>query len=187
MYKYKKVNNKYNYVSLLITRLLVATILLFVSIIYTNKSSYNNKLFKKYFLSNNISFSKVYNLYNKYLGNLIPIKDNVEEKTVFNEKIEYNDIKVFNNGYELYVNNNYLVPVINSGLVVFIGDRDGKKSVIVQGVDEIDYVYSNITNLNVKMYDYISKGKLLGNSMGDKLYLTFLKDGKYLKYDEVFK
>ena len=107
MYKYKKVKNKYNYVSLLITRLLVATILLFISIIYTNKSSYNNKLFKKYFLSNNISFSKVYNLYNKYLGNLIPIKDNVEEKTVFNEKIEYNDIKVFNNGYELYVNNNY--------------------------------------------------------------------------------
>ena len=34
------------------------------------------------------------------------------------------------------------------------------------------------------LYDYIEKGKLLGEVKGKKLYMVFSKDGKYLNYKD---
>ena len=34
------------------------------------------------------------------------------------------------------------------------------------------------------MYDYIEKGKLLGEVKGKELYMVFQKEGKYLNYKE---
>ena len=175
------------YVNNLISRLLIS-IILFLSIIsITNFKSEYRKLFKDIAINRNLSFNKITNMYNKYFGKVIPLKEDKEEM-VFDEKITYKDIKEENNAYKLTVNKNYLVPIINSGLVVFIGEKDNLgNTVIIQGIDNIDYWYSNVTNLNVKLYDYVSKGSMLGNAIDDKITLTFIKDGKNLKYEEVIK
>ena len=175
------------YVNNLISRLLISVILFLTIISITNFKSDYRKLFKKIALDRNLSFNKITNTYNKYFGKIIPLKEETEEM-VFDEKITYKDIKEENNVYTLKVNKNYLVPVINSGLVVFIGEKDNLgNTVIIQGIDNIDYWYSNVTNLNVKLYDYVSKGSMLGNAIDDNIKLTFIKDNKNLKYEEVVK
>ena len=44
--------------------------------------------------------------------------------------------------------------------------------------------YANIEPINLKLYDYIEKGSLLGEAKNNKLYLVFSKDGKYLNYKD---
>lgn len=190
IYKSKReMTNKNNrFINNLITRILIATILFFGIVIYSNYYPDKVKLFKDKYLNNNINFSKISNLYSKYFGDVVPIKSMEETKTVFDEKLTYEKIQMQDNRYVLKVANNYIVPVLNAGIVVFIGEKEGLgKTVIIQGIDEVDYWYSNIDNVDVKLYDYVSKGNMLGNVIGDTMYLTFLKDGKYLKYEEVME
>ena len=47
----------------------------------------------------------------------------------------------------------------------------------------VEVWYGNIDNENVKMYDYISKGSLIGET-NENLYLVFMKDGKILDYED---
>ncbi len=140
-------------------------------------------------LKDNMSFSKIANVYDRYFGNIVPFEDLMKnDTTVFNEKMTYENIANYKEGYELTVKENYLVPTINSGIVVFIGEKEGfGNTIIIQGIDEIDYWYSNIDNSTVALYDYVEKGEYLGTSKGNKLYLTFKKGTEYLNYDEVLE
>ena len=104
---------------------------------------------------------------------------------VFNEKFVYKDISIYKNGYKLEVDNDYYIPLIESGVVVFVGEnKDYGKTVIIEQVDGVCVTYGNLSNLNVNLYDYVSKGEFLGSSNGSYLYLVFEKDGKYLKYND---
>ena len=44
--------------------------------------------------------------------------------------------------------------------------------------------YANINAMNLKLYDYIEKGTLLGETKDNKLYLVFSKNGEYLNYKD---
>ena len=77
-----------------------------------------------------------------------------------------------------------MVPILESGVVVFIGEKDDyKNTIIVEQVDGIDVFYGNIKTNNIKLYDYVEKGELLGEA-NKELYLVFQKDGEYLDYKE---
>jgi len=83
------------------------------------------------------------------------------------------------------VDTNYLVPVIESGLVVFIGEKENYGNVIIiQGMDGVDIWYGNMSTTSVKLYDYIESGDLLGETLTNNLYLVYSKDGNYLDYEE---
>lgn len=175
------------YVDMLITRILIATIIFFGAVIISNSTDWGNRFIKEDVLTENMSFAAVANIYNKYFGDIVPFEKVFEDdRTVFDEKMTYEEINNFKDGYELKVKENYLIPVINSGIVVFIGEKEGLgNTIIIQGIDEIDYWYSNVTNVPVSLYDYVSKGNYLGTADGEKLYLTFKKGSDYLEYDEV--
>lgn len=178
----KKINN-------FVSRVLIGFIIFLMCVIVMNVNGDVKSFVKNDILGNNMSFTKISNIYNKYFGKVIPINESgIDDKTVFNEKLEYSDLKDYKDGYELNVKNNYVVPNIKSGIVVFIGEKEGYgNTIIVQGIDEIEYWYGNIENINVSLYDYISNGSVIGNVKGDKMYLVFQKDGKYLGYDEVME
>lgn len=180
---------KNNYINILIMRLLLAVIIFFGTVILINLTDFGNYFIKEIVLKENISFSHINNLYNKYFGNIIPLNNLInDESTVFNEKLEYSSIDNYENGYSLTVKNNYLVPVLSSGIVVFIGEKEGLgNTVIVQGIDEIDYWYSNIDNISNKLYDYVSKGEYLATTNKDNLILTFKKGSEYLDFNEVME
>ena len=76
------------------------------------------------------------------------------------------------------------MPLLESGVVVYIGEKESLgHTIIVEQVDGIDTYYSNI-NSNIKLYDYVEKGELLGEAKDNTLFLTFQKNGEYLDYKE---
>ena len=176
------------YLKGLISRILITIIFVLGSIIYTNINSDNKKLYKKYVLENSLSFTKINNLYNDLFGEIDFIKKNKDNsKPVFNN-ISYANIENYKNGVKLNVSPNETISVITSGIVVYIGEKEELgNTIIIQGNDGVDIWYSNLTDTNIKVYDYIEQGTILGTSNSNEVYLTLLKDGKYMNYEEYIK
>lgn len=165
-------------------RVMVLSILLLGALIFTKSSTTNKQAFYDFVFKDNLSFAPINNLYNKYLGGILPFKDIVKDnKPVFKEKLTYTDSSIYKDGVSLNVGKQYLVPALESGIVVFVGEKDDYgKTVIIQQTNGIDVWYGNVTNLNVKIYDYVEGGSFLGETINENLYLVFKKDGKVLEY-----
>ena len=165
-------------------------IVLFLVLAILSKS---NPLYKDKIVTNlyekNISFTKIKNLYTKYLGGIVPL-DKVENNVVqvFNEELEYLNDSIYHDGVKLEVTNNYLVPIIEEGMVVFIGEKEHYGNVIIiEGVNGIDIWYGNMETSSIKLYDYVESGTYLGTTKDNILYLVYSKDGNFLDYKEYLK
>ena len=168
-----------------ISKILVVSIVVLSILIISKKNIVlRNKIYKNVF-ENTISFSYLNTLYTKYLGNILPFKLNGLEP-VFNETLKYHKKDLYEDALLLTVDDNYLVPSINDGIVIFEGEKDLGNTIIVMGDDGVEVWYSNISN-TVKIYDYIKKGSYIGNTKDDKLYLTFKKNGDIIDYHEYIK
>lgn len=144
------------------------------------KETINEKIYEK-----NINFTKIKVLYKKYFGNIFSIDKNLDNtQAVFSEKILYNNKEKTSTGVKLTVTNNYLVPTIESGVIIYIGEKENIKFLTIEQIDGIEVTYSNVNINNYKLYDYIEKGEYLGEVIDETLYLSFQKDGKYLDYKE---
>lgn len=169
-----------------ILKTLIVTVITLVLLIIMKTSAKFKTLYYKYVYDTNITFTKFNNLYNKYFKDL-NIKDIINKdktKTVSGEKISYSKQVKYKDGVKLTVSNNYSVPVLESGIIVYIGNKDGyNNSIIVQQINGIDLLYGNIENTNYKLYDYVKKGDVLGTS-NKNLYLVFKKDGNVLDYEK---
>jgi len=174
-------------INLFISKVFVVIIFTLSILIMCKHSSNFKEKFHKYVFEKNISFATINKYYTKYFGSQIPFKKIFEKKIepVFNEKLEYIESNIYKDGVALTVSKNYMVPVINSGIVVFIGNKDEYgNTVIIKDDNGIEIWYSNIENVSVKMYDYINSKSFLGNTIDDKLYLVFKKDGNNLDYKD---
>ena len=169
------------------SKILISAIIFLVVLIVTKrddslKSKINEKVFKT-----NFSFATVNKWYKDTFGEILPFDNLVSEKdvSVFNEKITYKADSLYKDGVKLTVTDKYLVPILQSGIVVFMGEKENYgQTIIIQQVDGIDVWYSNIDASNIDLYDYVEKGTLLGEAKGDYIYLVFQKDGKFLDYKE---
>lgn len=166
----------------IISKALLSIIFLLVSIILINKNENIKKFYEDKVFNDSISFIKFNELYNKYFGSITSIYPT--EELVFNESIQYSNIDNYLNGKVLTVSNNYIVPSIGSGIIVYLGDKDNLgNTCIIQGVDGVDIWYSNIDTSNLTLYDYVSKGDMLGPTLSDKLYLTLEKNNEFIDYE----
>ena len=135
----------------------------------------------------NFSFASINKAYKKIFGSPIPFSEFVKEpvQPTFKEQLVYQEKEPYQDGVKLLVEEHYLVPVKNSGLVVFIGEKEGYgKTVIIQQMDGIDLWYGGLEEINVKLYDYVEEGSLLGETTEENLYLVFKKEGNTLNYEE---
>lgn len=168
-----------------VNKILISFLILIVSLCLT-KNKEINKFFKEKVFGNNIFFSKINELYTKMFGDVYPIKgmdSKVEE--VFNETLSYESKEDYKEGVKLTVANNYLVPVLNSGLVVYSGNKDNYGyTTIIQQVNGIDVWYVGVNTNNIKLYDYVEKGSVLGEANTNTIYLYYQKDGKFIDYKE---
>ena len=173
------------YIKGFISRCLIAIIIFLLVSIICNFSDKNLLLFKNNIYNNNINFSFFNRLYKKYVDKYIPFNIYNEKIVMSDEKLIYSDKEKYLNGVKLTVGKNYNVSSLCGGMVVYIGDKEQLgNTVIIQGIDGVDYWYSNITNLSVKLYDYIEKDTLIGESISDNIILTFVKNGVYQNYEE---
>jgi len=178
----KKVNKKNNFDGFL-NKLLITGVLTIICLIFLKKDISFKKFFNDKVLSINFNFSYMNSLYNKYLGGSLPFSDIFSEaKTVFNENLSYDGFTDYLDGVSLNVGTDYLVPSLDTGLVVFIGEKEGYgNTIVVQQANGIDVWYSNMSDVSVDMYEYVSKGSFIG-SCHENLILVFKKDGNVLDY-----
>lgn len=183
----KKTNKNRSSLYGFISKLLITIILTLITLILLKSNNKLKTFFYNKVYDNNISFATINKWYENHFGSSIPFKELVEKdtKAVFNNKLEYSKKEKYLDGVKLSVDKNYLVPILESGMVVYIGKKEGYgNTVIVQQVNGVDVWYGNINNPNVKLYDYVEKGKLLGDVKNNNLYLVFKKDGKVLSYEK---
>ena len=174
--------------NLILRSLTVIVLFLILAIISKGSTTYKDKIVTNLY-EKNISFTKIKNLYTKYLGGVIPL-DKVTPDTVpvFNEQLEYTFESIYHDGVKLEVINNYLVPIIEEGLVVYIGEKENYGNVvIIEGIDGVDIWYGNMETTTVELYDYVEKNTYLGQTKDNYLYLAYSKDGKFLDYKEYLK
>lgn len=172
-----------------IIRLFICILIVLGTLIFIKYDKNGKQIIYKYLYENNINFATINNWYQEHFGDILPFQNTVKEKTklVFNENLVYKDDSIYKNGVKLNVEDNYLVPIIESGIVVFIGNKDDYgKTVIIEQIDGVNVWYGNIDNINVSLYDYVSKGELLAEA-SKSFYMAFQKNGKFLKYQDYLK
>lgn len=163
--------------------LLVVIITVFGSLIVNKNSNIKNIIYDSVYI-NYLNFSHIKNIYNNYLGDIIPFQNVIKEEAVFNEKLKYRDLSTYNNGIKLTLNNN-IVPILDSGIVIYIGNKDNfNKTVIIENSDGVEEWYGNLDNIKVNLYDYVNKNDILGDTKDNTLYLEFKKDNKSLDYNK---
>ncbi len=171
-----------------IIRFSLCVIITLLCFILLKKNPRWKSQFYEYVFEKNFSFATVNQTYQKYFGSPIPFFDQLVEeptKAVFQEKLTYKGEKKYQDGVKLTVDNDLLIPSLESGIVVFIGKKEGYgNTLIVQQANGIDCWYGNVKNLSVKLYDYVEKGSALGEADGKKLFLVFKKDGSVLDYKQ---
>lgn len=162
-----------------LNKLLLSIIIFLIGMILVKTNTNLKETIRIKFYEESLPFQKLRDTYNKYIGKINPIE---KTQPVFNETLVFNNISKYNDGVKLSVSDNYMVPILESGVVVFIGEKEKyKNTIIIEQVDGIDVFYGNIKSNNIKLYDYVEKGELLGEA-NKELYLVFQKDGEYLDY-----
>ena len=114
---------KNNVGTIFFIKLLISIVITLVILILIKSSSGFKNNFYKHVYSNNISFTKLKKVYNKYIGNSDIFDNVVKTETVFNEELIYNSKEKYLDGVKLSIDSNYLVPINESGIVVFIGEK----------------------------------------------------------------
>ena len=178
----KSIEFKFNVV---IVKLILTIVLTIITLLVLRSNTNLKTIFYKNVYDNHISFALINDLYQRHFGSPLPFRDLFSyTQPVFNEQLRYTAHEEFKDGGKLTVGAKYLVPVLESGIVIFVGYREGYGStVIIQQANGIDVWYSNFSEINVRLYDYVTRGSLLGE-VDRYLYLVFIKDGEVLDYTE---
>lgn len=187
---HKKIN-KFNpkiqkYLSNLLSKFLLSIIFLMVSIILIKSNSNIKTFYQEDILTKQINFTKFNDFYTKYFGNILPdyTVPSIPTQMASNTEFDYNNGTHYLNGTKLETTENYPVPIITSGIIVFLGEKDSLgPTCIVQGIDGIDIWYSHIDTSSLNLYDYVTEGKILAPTESNYFYLTIDSNGNYLTYD----
>ena len=179
-------SNRSKYINNLFSRVLISIIVVLSSVIFVKRSNNNLLLYKEQVFEKSFKFSTVNKWYKKYLGSILPFDKvvNDDTKMVFNETFKYKDKSKNLDGTKFIVNDKYLMPALQSGIVVFMGNKEGYgNTIIIQGSDGIDIWYTNL-NSTLKLYDYVEKNTLVGECNDNQLTLVFQKDNNYIDFKE---
>lgn len=152
---------------------IILTLIVLINIKDDNK--FKTNFFNKVY-NTNISFGYFNSLYEKY------IKTPIKEEPVFSEKLDYTSKEKYMEGVKLTFKTKTPIPSEESGVVTY----KSYDTIVIQRVDGIDEAYSNIKNSNLKLYDYVKKGEIIGEVDND-LYISYRKDGVFLDYEEYIK
>ena len=170
-------------VKIFLSKALLTIILFLIGLIGIKKFPNQKEFLKHFIYEKNIPFLEVKEYYEKTFGKLLSFDKLEKTEAVFSEKLTYQSKETYQNGVKLKVSNHYMVPVLESGIIIYIGEKkDLGNTIIIEQVNGIDVYYSNVLLKNKKLYDYLEKGELLGEVEEDELYLAFQRKGEFLDY-----
>ena len=177
-YKNKKDSKANNIFKKILSKLFTIVIFTMIVITLSNMSPKFKSFIIDKVLNSTIDFSFVNKLSNKVTNvfktsnNTLPV---VKEEN--NRKERYKD------GIKYIVNKGASVNIKDSGIVTYIGNKDGyNNTVIIQQSNGYYAWYGNIKE-EVKLYDYIEAGETIGTS-SDEYYYALFKDDKPVDLNE---
>lgn len=185
--KTKNVNVRRNLILSFLNKSLISGLLLISTLCMIKMYPDTKEIIEKRVYQDNISFAAINNFYEKYFGDIFPMDSILKDNTrmVFNEQLVFHDQEKYLDGVKLTVDKGYLVPVLDSGIVVFVGDKEKYgPTIIVQQVNGVDVWYVGVDSSSIKLYDYVEKGDLLGEALGTEICLVYQKAGEFLDYQE---
>lgn len=178
--KHHLVKRKYKFVN----KLLVLGILFIGVLIAVKVNPTAASWVKTHVYMDNFSFAQIENWYNKYIGGIFSSNDD-EVTQVFSGTIPYTSLEPYYDGVRLKVSSGSVVESLLSGIIVSIGETEHYgNTIVVEQVDGVSVWYGNVDVSDVKLYDYVEKGQILGMSRSEDLYLVLMKDGAYLNYQD---
>lgn len=166
-----------------INQVLICIVLFLSVLILTKNTSFKDKLYE-FIYSYNFSFLEIEDFVKKNFGSIIPsISDNKATEIVSSERLEYKKLTEIENGVLLDVDKGRVITSLESGLVVFIGEKeDYGKVLILEQVDGVEAWYIGITLDEFKLYDYVEKGTIIGETSDTEIKLLFKKQGEGVDY-----
>ena len=181
--EYKKESNKDKKIVLLIKRIIskLFTVVIFsmIIIIISNYSLEFRNFLINDVLNNTLDFSKFNRFMNKVTSVYKTNDDNTKEVSSI---IELNKEKYLD-GIKYFINENEDIIVKDSGIVTYIGNKEGyNNTVIIQQSNGYYAWYGNIKE-SIKIYDYVEKGTVIGKA-SNEYYYVLLKDDKPINSDE---
>lgn len=188
--KYKNKNKLVNESSSLkkvilgfINQILICVVLFLVALILTKNTSFKDKLYE-FIYSYNFSFLEIEEFFKKHFGSIIPsISEEKDTQIVSSEKLEYKKLTEIENGVLLEVDKGQVITSLESGLVVFNGEKENYgKVLILEQVDGVEAWYIGITLDEFNLYDYIEKGTIIGESSNTEIKLLFKKNKEGADY-----
>lgn len=178
-YKNKKDSKANNLFKKILSKLFTIVIFTMIVITLSNMSPKFKSFIVDKVLNSTIDFSFVNKLSNKVTNvfktsnNTLPV---VKEEN--NRKERYKD------GIKYIVNKGASVNIKDSGIVTYIGNKDGyNNTVIIQQSNGYYAWYGNIKE-EVKLYDYIESGSKIGETLTNEYYYVLLKDNKPVNLNE---
>lgn len=178
-YKNKKDSKANNIFKKILSKLFTIVIFTMIVITLSNTSPKFKSFIVDKVLNSTIDFSFVNKLSNKVTNvfktsnNTLPV---VKEEN--NRKERYKD------GIKYIVNKGASINIKDSGIVTYIGNKDGyNNTVIIQQSNGYYAWYGNIKE-EVKLYDYIESGSKIGETLTNEYYYVLLKDNKPVNLNE---
>ncbi len=169
--------------SFLYRTLLTILLTLFLLILIKKNSDFKENFYKKVY-EEHFPFMEVNRWYQDLFGTTFPFQKYLDVKPVFKETLTYSKKEDYLDGVSLEVDKMYPIPVLQDGLVVFVGEKEGYGNVvIVEQLDGVDCWYGNLSTMNVKLYDYVEAGSLLGIA-DKKLFLVYKEEGNVISYEK---
>ena len=105
---------------------------------------------------------------------------NNDTRKVFKEETKHEKYK---DGIKYMVGESENIYLKDSGIVTFIGNKDGyNNTIIIQQSNGYYAWYGNVKE-SVKLYDYIESGEVIGTA-DSEYYYVLLKDNKPINIDE---
>ena len=156
------------------------TVIIFSMLIIIT-SNYSPK-FKSFIVNKVLNSTMDFSFVNKLINKTTSVFENKSNETVPVSKEIEKSIK-YKDGVKYLIGEDEEILVKDSGIVTFIGEKEGyKNTIIVQQSNGYYAWYGNIKE-SIKLYDYVEKGTEIGTA-SDEYYYVLLKDDKPVSLDE---
>ena len=169
--------NENNFFKNLLSKFLTIVVFTLLVVIISN----NNPSFKSFIvdkvLNSTFDFSKI----NKLISNVTDIFD-TKDNTLNVSKV-YKDSEKYKDGLKYILNGEENVYLSDSGIITFIGEKEGYNNTIIVQQSNGYYAWYGNVNPKVKLYDYVEKGTVIGTAT-DEYYYVLLKDDKPVNINE---
>jgi stage IV sporulation protein FA len=176
-----------------------ACLFLVIAILFRNQASTLDpaREFVKQSFDKDFQFAAVSSWYEDTFGKqlaLFPVSD--KQESTHSEGPQYalpasgkilEDFDVSGQRVIIETEKDAMVEAMSEGMIRFVGEQEGfGKTVIIQHADKSESWYGNLSNISVKLYEYIEKGKKVGtvtnSTSGDKgaFYFAIKKDENFV-------